>query len=78
MTQLLGGTEATRIDELPSDVMRRRDERHHSVAPGDSLSKISERFYGSTGYWDVIYFRNLGTIGGDPDSLRVGTHLEIP
>jgi hypothetical protein len=50
----------------------------HPVAPGDSLSAISQKYYGDPGFWDIIYFENLGIIGDDPDVLRVGLHLNIP
>ena len=50
----------------------------HEVARGDSLSAISERYYGSPGYWDIIYFENIGVIGDNPEKLEIGTTLDIP
>ena len=50
----------------------------HPVAPGDTLSAISEHYYGAQKFWDVIYFENYGVIGDDVRKLIVGTHLRIP
>jgi LysM repeat protein len=50
----------------------------YTVKPGDSLSKISEKYYGSSGYWDVIYLSNLGLIGNNPDIIRPDIILDIP
>ena len=50
----------------------------YTVIPGDSLSQISEKYYGSPGYWDVIYLSNLGLIGNNPDVIRPDIMLDIP
>jgi len=50
----------------------------YTVVPGDSLSKISEKYYGVPGYWDVIYLANYGLIGKNPDVIRPGITLDIP
>lgn len=50
----------------------------YRVIQGDSLSKISEKYYGSPGYWDVIYFSNFGLIGNNPDVIRPDITLDIP
>jgi len=50
----------------------------HIVAKGDTLSGISQRYYGSPGYWDVIYLENSDVIVDSPDDLKVGWHLKIP
>ncbi|MFB0553035.1 MAG: LysM peptidoglycan-binding domain-containing protein [Phycisphaerae bacterium] len=50
----------------------------YTVIPGDSLSKISEKYYGNPGYWDVIYLSNFGLIGNNPDVIRPDITLDIP
>ncbi|MBC8468128.1 MAG: hypothetical protein H8D56_01540 [Planctomycetes bacterium] len=50
----------------------------YPVVSGDSLSKISTKYYGSPGYWDVIYVNNVGLIGKNPDVIRPGITLDIP
>lgn len=50
----------------------------YTVEAGDTLATISERFYGDPTLWRRIYDANRTTIGDNPDSLRVGTALQIP
>ena len=51
--------------------------RMHTVASGDSLSRISQRYYGTAGRWQEIYAANRDRIS-DTGVLRVGTELRIP
>jgi len=51
--------------------------RIHTVAPGDSLSKISKQYYGTAGRWNEILQANQ-TVIRNPDSLALGTQLRIP
>ena len=51
--------------------------RVHVVASGDSLSKISQRYYGTASRWQEIYNANAGILGPN-GVLRVGTQLRIP
>lgn len=48
----------------------------HVVAPGETLSAISQRYFGSPGYWDVIYKKNADVIR-DPSAIVAGTSLRI-
>lgn len=48
----------------------------HEVMPGDTLSKISQRYFGSPGYWDVIYKNNRNVIK-DPKLIVPHTRLKI-
>jgi hypothetical protein len=48
------------------------------VKPGDNLTKIAVKFYGNPTQWNKIYAANQGVIGGDPNSLKIGTKLTIP
>lgn len=47
------------------------------VKPGDSLSKIAQRFYGKASLWPKIHEANRDLIE-DPDLIQVGWTLEIP
>jgi len=51
--------------------------RTYTVAPGDTLSKISKQFYGSAGQYMRIFEANRGILT-DPDKIRVGQQLVIP
>ncbi|MBN2592654.1 MAG: LysM peptidoglycan-binding domain-containing protein [Sedimentisphaerales bacterium] len=72
--QALGGSE----EDPLCGVKRLRPPGPHTVAPGDTLSGISKIFYGSEGYWDVIYLKNYGVIGNNPDFILPGVVLQIP
>ena len=48
------------------------------VKEGDSLYKISKRFYGMGFLWRIIYNRNKITIGVNPNLILEGQVLRIP
>ena len=49
----------------------------YTVAKGDTLQKISKKFYGTTKRWNKIYDANKDTLKA-PDKIRVGQVLNIP
>ena len=49
----------------------------YTVQSGDTLSKISQRFYGDANKYMDIFYANRDKIE-DPDKLEVGTELTIP
>ena len=51
--------------------------RFHTVADGDSLSRISMRYYGTPNRWQEIYNANRDVLQGS-SVLRVGMQLRIP
>jgi len=58
----------------------RRDEpakRTYTVRSGDSLSKISDGYYGTAADWRWIYEANRSKIS-DPNEIYVGERLAIP
>jgi nucleoid-associated protein YgaU len=50
----------------------------YTVAEGDTLATIAERFYGDPSLWRRIYDANRSTIGENPDNVRIGATLQIP
>ncbi|MGD8499903.1 MAG: LysM peptidoglycan-binding domain-containing protein, partial [Phycisphaerales bacterium] len=54
-----------------------RTEKFHIVSKGETLSKISYKYYGSAGKWQKIFHANRKTIK-DPDKVTPGTKLIIP
>ena len=51
--------------------------RTHTIATGDTLSKISQRYYGTPNRWQEIYNANRAQLGAN-GTLRVGGVLTIP
>jgi Ca2+-transporting ATPase len=51
--------------------------RTYVVQKGDTLSKIANKFYGTTTQWPVIYEANRDRIK-DPDLIQPGWSLTIP
>jgi nucleoid-associated protein YgaU len=47
------------------------------VQPGDSLSKISQHFYGNANQYMKIFEANRDKLP-DPDKVRAGMELNIP
>jgi|GEM_PF-3377905 len=52
-------------------------ERTHVVAAGDTLSSLSRRYYGNTGYWPQLQQANRDLLGGR-NELKVGMRLKVP
>lgn len=50
----------------------------YTVQSGDSLSKISQRFYGNMNAYPKIYYSNLRTVGQNPSLIHPGQKLYIP
>ncbi len=51
--------------------------KSYTVKAGDTLSKISQHFYGDAGKHMDIYYANREQIE-DPDNLKVGQQITIP
>lgn len=51
--------------------------REYQVQPGDTLSKISQKFYGNRNQWEAIYQANRDILSS-PSSLKPGQKLQIP
>jgi LysM repeat protein len=51
--------------------------RTYTVAPGDTLSAIAQRFYGRASDWPWLYRVNRATIS-DPNLIKAGQVLTVP
>ncbi len=49
----------------------------HEVVPGDTLSKIAEKYYGDSSLYRDIFEANRDQLD-DPDKIQVGQKLRIP
>jgi len=65
------------VRPVPSATSAEATVRFHTVVEGDSLSRISMRYYGTAGRWQEIYQANLDVLQGS-SALRVGMQLRIP
>jgi hypothetical protein len=52
--------------------------KSHTVIHGDTLSNISQKYYGNSALWTKIYAANKAVIGSDPNLLKPGQKLIIP
>ena len=72
--------EETNISPIQESIERPAPEAPsatYTVQKGDTLEKISKRFYGSTKKWRRIYNANRGVLKS-PDRIRPGQKLTIP
>jgi 5'-nucleotidase/UDP-sugar diphosphatase len=60
-----------------SDAQGGGGQKTYTVKSGDTLSKISQHFYGDPKKYEDIYFANRDKIE-NPDNLSIGTELVIP
>jgi nucleoid-associated protein YgaU len=51
--------------------------RYHTVVEGDSLSRISLRYYGTANRWQEIYEANRDVLSRE-NVLRPGQRLQLP
>lgn len=69
--------------EKPSDIVASIDVAdtsayaHHTVASGESLSKIAKHYYGDAGKYHQIFQANTGILK-NPDLIHPGQELVIP
>ena len=54
-----------------------QNQRTYIVKAGDTLSKISQQFYGSADQYRKIFDANRGILR-DPNTIRPGQELAIP
>ena len=54
-----------------------QNQRHYTVKPGDTLSKISREFYGDANQYTKIFNANRGVLR-DPNAISPGQELVIP
>ncbi len=50
----------------------------HTVASGETLSHISEKYYKTPNRWKEIYEANKAVIGDNPGLIKPGQVLNIP
>lgn len=76
-SSIAGGNAAVRPAPVTTAPAAAPAARTHVIAEGDSLSKISLRYYGTAARWQEIYEANRDVLQG-ANALRVGQQLRIP
>lgn len=72
---------AREVRQLPKESyapVRKKATRTYVVRKGDTLQKISKRFYGTTKKWRKIYNANRNILAKGPDKVQIGMKLVIP
>jgi tetratricopeptide (TPR) repeat protein len=64
--------------ERPSRPAAPASVRHHTVARGDTLFSLAQRYYGSRSRWRDIYAANRDLLPSEKSPLKIGTDLKIP
>jgi LysM repeat protein len=72
----VASSEASRTTGSPTATSSGKNQIYTVVA-GDTLSKISKKYYGNSSQWDIIYDANRDRMKSASD-LRVGQTLVIP
>jgi len=52
--------------------------RHHTVARGDTLFSLAQKYYGSRSKWRDIFAANRGVLASENSPLKIGMDLKIP
>ena len=68
---------AVTISMHPAAAHHHDGSRHVTVKPGDTLSAISKREYGSAARWPALWWINRHHVS-NPSSIRVGQRLTLP
>lgn len=60
------------------DIAYQAPEKTHWIQPGDTLTKLAERYYQDKRLWLLIYKRNYMMIGESPNVIKAFSTLVIP
>jgi LysM repeat protein len=52
--------------------------RRHTVARGDTLFSLAQKYYGNRSKWRDIYAANRDVLSSEKTPLKIGTDLKIP
>ena len=52
--------------------------RHHTVARGETLFSLAQKYYGNRSRWRDIYAANRDVLASENATLKIGVELKIP
>jgi len=76
-SDVVSGSSSTAPAPSDAPAAQKAADRTYVVQSGDSLSKISKKFYGDANSWKRIFEANKDTIK-NPDLIQPGWKLRIP
>jgi len=76
-SDVVSGSSSTAPAPSGTPAAQKAADRTYVVQSGDSLSKISKKFYGDANSWKRIFEANKDTIK-NPDLIQPGWKLRIP
>lgn len=75
--QPIEGNRGYITQSITPEILQPEAEQNYKVQKGDTLQKISKKFYGTTRKWTKIYNANKDVLKG-PNSVYPGQVLKIP
>ena len=76
-SDVVSGSSSTASSPAAASGSNASTERMYIVQSGDSLSKISKKFYGDANKWKTIFEANKDVVK-NPDVIQPGWRLRIP
>ncbi|MBU2102462.1 MAG: LysM peptidoglycan-binding domain-containing protein [Candidatus Omnitrophota bacterium] len=71
------GIASQETEEIVDEIIEETTYREYIVEKGDTLQKISQKFYGTTKKWQMLYQENKDILKG-PDKVYPGIKIRIP
>jgi len=75
--EVIEGAEEATVVIAPQETAKVMTMKKYTVLKGDTLQKISKKFYGTTRRWNEIYKANQAVLKA-PDNIYPGQVIEIP
>ena len=77
VTKIKSSKKKSKSKKNSNRTTKKTDNRTYKVKSGDTLSRIAQTQTGKSGNWKTIYEDNKGTIGPNPNKIKVGQSLKL-
>lgn len=77
VTKIKSSKKKSKSKKNSNRTTKKTDNRTYKVKSGDTLSRIAQTQTGKSGNWKTIYEDNKGTIGSNPNKIKVGQSLKL-
>ena len=78
VSAIRGAPQEAQAQAAPSKPAPAAGARHHTVARGDTLFSLAQKYYGSRSRWRDIYAANRDLLASEKTPLKIGWELKIP